>query len=318
MVLGTPTFRSTTAADLGTVTGITLDEGVGSIAADGYLDEAAQGRYRPAWTWIAELDGRPVGRALWWGQASDEHPVALDCLQVDADVPDRAAVASGLLAAGLRAFAEAGAPRPPLYNLTVATAWRDDPEVAAAVAWRRTAALAAGLTEEVERLRLEWTPADGVPSGGDRLVYDMAGDEEFLAVLRRVAVGSLDDQTRRNLAARGPDATARDELDFYLGCPGDRAWWRLARTPDGRLAGLVIPSATPYHRNIGYLAVLPEMRGQGLVDDLLAWATRLHATAGAKVVTATTDTTNAPMATAFARAGFRTAQRRLIWSAPPT
>ncbi|MEH1167097.1 GNAT family N-acetyltransferase [Micromonospora sp. CPCC 205539] len=309
-------FRATTGADLDRVTGFTVDDPVSKIDADRYLDELGQGMYRPEWTWIAEHDQRVVGRALWWGQASSAHPIALDCLHVDGSVADRAAVAAGLLAAGLKAFAEQGAPKPPLYNLTLPNGWRDDESVSAAVAWRRDAALTVGLTDEVERLRLEWTPEIGVPASSGRLVFSAGSDDEFLDVFRRIAVGSLDLETRRNLAVKGPEVTAREEMDFYLGCPGERSWWRLAHTTDGTLAGLAIPSATPYNRNVGYLGVVPELRGRGYIDDVLAEITRCHAEQGAELITGTTDTTNAPMAAAFARAGYRTAQIRLLYSAP--
>lgn len=49
---------------------------------------------------------------------------------------------------------------------------------------------------------------------------------------------------------------------------------------------------------------------------MLAEITRVQVEAGAELITATTDTDNAPMAAAFARAGYRTTQTRLIWSAP--
>ncbi|MET8309671.1 GNAT family N-acetyltransferase [Micromonospora sp. NPDC005173] len=309
-------FRATTGADLDRVTGFSIDDAVSAIDADRYLDELGQGMYRPEWTWIAEVDQRVVGRALWWGQASSAHPVALDCLHVEASVDDRAAVAADLLGAGLGAFAQQGAPKPPLYNLTLPNDWRADESVSAAVAWRRRAALAVGLTDEVERLRLEWTPEVGVPSASGRLVFSTGSDEEFLDVFRRIAVGSLDTETRRNLAVKGPELTAREEMDFYLDCPGERAWWRLAHTADGTLAGLAIPSATPYNRNVGYLGVVPELRGHRYIDDVLAEITRFHAEQGAELITATTDTTNVPMAAAFARAGYRTAQIRLLYSAP--
>ncbi|MFF2811541.1 GNAT family N-acetyltransferase [Streptomyces sp. NPDC058000] len=310
-------FRPTTGAEVDRVAAVTVPEPVGWIDADRYRDELRQGMYRPEWTWVAEDgDGRLLARALWWGRADSAHPVALDCLHVDPGAGDRARVATRLLTAGLRAFAAAGAPKPPLYNLTLPVGWRDDPVAADAVTWRRTAARAAGLGHEVERLRLEWAAGDALPGGGSRLAFAPASDEEFLGMFRRIAVGSLDDETRRNVAAMGVEAAAREELEFYLGCPGEREWWRLAYGPDGRLVGLAIPSATPYARNVGFLGVLPEFRGRGYVDDLLAEVTRSHAEAGAELITATTDTGNAPMAAAFARAGYRTAEIRMIWSAP--
>ncbi|MFI2780877.1 GNAT family N-acetyltransferase [Streptomyces sp. ALB3] len=309
-------IRSTTETDLDRIVAFTVDEPVGWIAADRYTDELRQGMYRPEWTWIAEEDDRIMARALWWGQASGAHPAALDCLHVDSSVTDRSALAADLLTAGLRAFSEQGAPRPPLYNVTLQPDRRAEAAVADALEWRRTAALSAGLTAEVERLRLEWSPEAGIPRPSGRLTFAEAGDDEFLEVFRRIAEGSLDAETRRNLASRGPDATARDEMDFYLGCPGEREWWRLARTASGEVAGLAIPSATPYNRNVGYLGVVPEFRGHGYVDDILAEITRFQARSGAELITATTDTGNAPMAAAFARAGYRISQIRVIYSAP--
>lgn len=312
-------FRPTTESDLDRVTAVTVDEPIGWIPADRYLDELKEGMYRPEWTWIAEdAAGRVVARALWWGRSSSTHPIALDCLHVDPSVADRAAVATGLLTAGLRAFAEQGATTLPLYNVTLPNGWREDAAVVAALAWREEAARAAGLTDQVERLRLEWTPDAGLPAAGGRLTFTEGSDEEFLDVFRRIAIGSLDGETRRNVAAMGVEATAREAMEFYLGCPGERSWWRLARTPDGQVAGLALPSATPYHRNVGYLGVVPELRGQGYVDDVLAEITRVQVEAGAELITATTDTDNTPMAAAFARAGYRTAQIRMIYSVPET
>ena len=77
-----------------------------------------------------------------------------------------------------------------------------------------------------------------------------------------------------------------------------------------------MPSATPYHRNVGYLGVLPDQRGRGLVDDLLGEVTRIHAASGAEHITATTDVTNLPMAAAFERANYAVTENRLILEAP--
>jgi RimJ/RimL family protein N-acetyltransferase len=288
-----------------------VDDPVGSVDAGRFREEAAAGRLRPEWTWFAAHGSRIVARALWWGRADSERPVALDCLHVLPDVPDRAALAAGLLSRG---HAEFGAT--PEFSLILRTGWRDDPGIAAAVAWRADAAKAAGLTDVVERFRYEWTPAAGVPALSGRLVFRPAGDEEFLAVFRRVAAGSLDVATQRDLATMGADSQARGDLEFYRSCPGERSWWRLAETTDGELAGFAIPSATPYSRNVGYLGVVPELRGRGYVDDLLGEITRAHAADGADRITATTDVPNTPMAAAFDRANYRVTEVRMVFQAP--
>ncbi|MED7928153.1 GNAT family N-acetyltransferase [Nonomuraea sp. LP-02] len=299
-------YRAIVPAEVDRVTAWVVTEPVGWIPADRYLTELAENMYRPEWTWIAEDGDRVVGRALWWGPKDSAHPVALDCLDVDPAVGDRAAVAAELIRAAL-----AGFPRPVQYAIKAAGGWRDDPATSSAVEWRRAAARAAGLTLEVERLQFEWAPTDGSPTAAGALRFAEASDEEFLAVFARIAEGSLDAQTRASLATKGVDATARAEMDFYLGAPGKREWWRIACTHEGEVAGMAIPSATPYSVNVGYLGVVPEFRGRGYVDELLAEITRIHVANGEARVTATTDVGNAPMAAAFLRAGYRNTEIRI-------
>lgn len=239
-------------------------------------------------------------------------PLALECLQVDPSVPRRVQVAVGLLRAGLDHLKGFGLVGVPDYTVAVPAGWRSDPSVAAAVAWRRDVGRAVGLSHELERFRYVWSPQDGVPAAPSRLVLTPEPDDEVvLQVLRRVAEGSLDVQTRRDLQALGADEQARADLAFYRSMPGQRSWWRVAHTPDGRLVGLAIPSRSAYGPNVGYLGVVPELRGHGHVDDLLAEVTRFHADRGASRVTGTTDATNGPMAAAFARAGYRNTEVRL-------
>jgi RimJ/RimL family protein N-acetyltransferase len=180
------------------------------------------------------------------------------------------------------------------------------------VAWRQEAAWRTGLTQEIERLRFEWSAGGPVPEPSGRLVFTEGDDEAFLDVFARISAGSLDVHTQKELAAMSPAEQAREDLEFYRDCPGERSWWRLAHLPDGTLAGMAIPSATPYHRNVGYLGVVPEQRGKGLIDEVLGEITRRHAAEGAERITATTDTVNVPMANAFRRAGYEVTEVRLV------
>src|SRR6202035_5632951 len=166
-------IRPATPAEMADPPEFTVGDPVGAVDDDRLRDEAAGGRMRPEWTWFAADGSRIVGRAVWWGRADSERPLALDCLHVVPEVPDRAALAAQILSRGQ---AEFGAT--PQYDLVLRTGWRDDPDIVAAVAWRADAATAAGLTDVNERLRYEWTPVAGVPAPSDRLVFHPAGDEE--------------------------------------------------------------------------------------------------------------------------------------------
>ncbi|MER5636257.1 GNAT family N-acetyltransferase [Kitasatospora sp. NPDC002227] len=204
----------------------------------------------------------------------------------------------------------------PEYQLMLPPGWEADASVVAQVEWRRAAAASAGLTRELERLRFEWRRPGAVPPPADgRLRFGPASDEVFRELFASVAVGSLDDFTQRDVARCGISEHARETLDYYRSLPGNRSWWRVARTAEGQLAGFVIPSANDGGPVVGYLGVLPALRGHGLADELVAEATRSHAARGADRVRADTDSLNAPMAAAFLRAGYRVTAARLVLSA---
>lgn len=81
-------------------------------------------------------------------------------------------------------------------------------------------------------------------------------------------------------------------------------WWQLAYTAAGELVGLVMPTRAPTFATIGFVGVVPEQRGRGHIDELLARGTATLGAAGATDFRADTDVRNAPMASAFRRAGW--------------
>ncbi|GAB3261843.1 GNAT family N-acetyltransferase [Kineosporia babensis] len=280
--------------------------GVQNLPRDQVRDDFATGRMRPEWSWLAENDGRLVGRALWWGLGGSR-PESLDTLDVLPEQPDPRSVAAQLLQGGRADLGQL-----PTYRLRIPVGERHGHPVR----WRCEAAQDAGLTETLERLQYQWSPPAGVPQASTRLTFREGSDEEFVSLFGQAARGSLDVETRRALEETDEISQARDDLAFYLSCPGERDWWRVAFDHEHQPAGFIVPSATPYHRNVGYLGVLPDHRGQGLVHDLLGEITRIHAAAGAQRITATTDLVNLPMAAAFDRAGYQITEIRLVLQQP--
>lgn len=269
---------------------------------DRYAEMAARGDYRPELTWVALRDGRVVARAAWWSGPGEDEPVALDWFdftEFDAGV----------------ALLRTAPPRAE-YNLRLPEGWRAEPAVALAAQARIDAAQAAGMTLLVERYRYRWTPECGLPARPGRLVFRPEPDDEaILDVFRRVHRGSLDAHTSRTFAESGPDAAARESLDYLLWMPSPREWWRLAHTADGELVGLTVPSSNPNDPIIGYIGVVPEQRGHGYAYDLLVEATQLLVAEGVDRIVAGTDVTNLPMAANFARAGYPVLQHRIdfVW-----
>jgi len=312
--------RRITEVDLESVLALIRTDPDGPVpTADRYLELLTAGQYRLDHTWIAVSDDPAIpvrALAVWWAGPDEPAPAALDAIYVAPDVPerDRATLAAELLRAAHTAF---GLPDPPAHHVFVPADWHDRPDVVAAVAWRRDAVAAAGLPVPLERLRYTWEPSDGLPPRSDRLTFAAEPDDEvFVDLFQRVLAGTLDATSRTEAAQVGAERQAREDLALYRDLMvGDRAWWRVARDGTGAVVGFGLPSRNLAHPVVGYLGVLPEHRGHGYVDDILAEITGILSDQGAEQIRADTDLGNVPMAASFERAGYRNVARRLVFSA---
>jgi RimJ/RimL family protein N-acetyltransferase len=315
-------FRAATAADLARLAPLVVPDAASAMTLADYQTRAGRGEYRAEWTWIAQAsEAEPVLAAgIWWGHPGGPAPDTLDGLFTHGSLTaaERPTVAGGLMTAAHQAFAAAGGAVPD-FHLMLPSDWRGRRDVLSAVRWRWEAALIAGLSDELERLRFEWTPAAGVPRDSGRLTFRAEPDDEvFAGLFRRVLEGSLDATTRKLARSVGTRAQARLDVAFYRDrMLGDRAWWRIAETAGGEAVGFGVPSRNSDFPVVGYLGVLPEHRGHGYADDIVAEITRiLVAEAGADTIHADTDLANRPMAATFERAGYRNFARRVVLSAP--
>jgi GNAT superfamily N-acetyltransferase/ribosomal protein S18 acetylase RimI-like enzyme len=274
-----------------------------------YLESMfAAGSMRPEWCFvIQEGDDRPLGRAALWTLPGMEKPFALVLLEVPWD-GDRAGAGTRLLGDVLEEARRLGADEiehvidaPPM-----GPQFQHHPE-------KRVEVLeGAGFAFRRETDRFHWRGEEPPPVPG-RLFFrtlEEVGEAAFVDAMMRVSGGTLDREIREERERLGPRGAARDFFEDARRVEHDPAWWRLAyEGPDGDLAGLVMPAEPPGFLTIFYVGVVPEMRGRGYVDDLLAagTATLLDARAqgGAeKPLRADTDVSNAPMAAAFGRAGW--------------
>lgn len=271
-----------------------------------YATVAQGGQYRPEWTWVALRDGVVVARAAWWAGPGDARPIALDWFDF---APGESDTAAGLLRT---------APLHAEYVLQLPPGWRGQEAVRDAAHARMDAAAAAGLAPLVERYRYTWTPECGLPEQPGRLVFRPEPDDGvILDILRRVESGSLDAHARQAIAEGGVEQAAREELDFFHWCPSPRDWWRVARTAEpeggGEVVGLHVPARNLQSPVVGFVGIVPEHRGRGYGYDLLADCTRQLAAEGADRIVAETDQPNAPVAAAFAKAGYPMTQERAFF-----
>ncbi|MFD8158595.1 GNAT family N-acetyltransferase [Streptomyces malaysiensis] len=282
-------------------------------------DDLATGRRRPEWMWVALHGERLLARAAWWGRPGDDTPFLLDIFDIDDSSPDRDRVDIGvrLLQTALAEVIPANT-RPPEYNRVVPSDWREDDMARHVVEDRMLALERTGARLLVERLRLEWRPGTPLPTPRQRLTFRPLRDtEEILALMTLVLDGTLDAHSRDDLTRMSArEAAIRHYEDELAHFRSPRDWWRIATLPDGEPVGFVTPARNDYNPVIGYLAVLPEHRGNGYIDEILAEGTRILIAQDVPRIRAATDLGNTPMANAFHRVGYVIFERQITmtWS----
>ena len=277
-----------------------------------YLDRMfAAGSMRPEWCFVAEEEGRPVGRVAFWTLPGMEAPFALVLLDVDWE-GDYAVVGPRLLKDILDKARGLGAGE--IEHVI------DEPPIRPQFqhhAQKRIELLeSVGFSLRRETGRFEWN-GEAPPAGPARLSFRTlkeVGEKAFIDAMKTVSDLTLDREIREERERLGPAQAAQEFFDDARRVQYDPSWWRLAFASGGELAGLVMPANPPGFLTIFYVGVTPEMRGRGCVDDLLAagTATLLEARRkDDKPLIADTDVANSPMAAAFERAGWtRFAGRR--------
>jgi len=291
---------------------------------DEYGDEPASGvgirarpfdeeGYRPEWVWVAERGDRVVARAAFWGPPDADRPWQLDRFDPGTG-PDRVEVGAELLR---RAYAElATGEERPSYPMILPADWRDRPDATADAEDRIGAAQRAGLSLFVERISVQWTPADGLPPRPGRLRFVPAAEDPDATrdVLGRICTDSLDAYAQRDIERYGLAKAVEVTIEELEQMPNGTGWdrWRVAFAPGGARVGIVLGTRNPNGGTIGYLGVVPEHRGHHYSDDLVIEALHVFTAAGETVVNDATDVGNAPMAASFARCRYRVTGRRYV------
>jgi hypothetical protein len=270
--------------------------------------DLAAGRRRTEWLWLALRGDRVVARAGWWTRAGDQLPQVMDIFDVDGGANDGAE----LLRTALPAVVPAGV-TPPEYVRFLPADWRDHQHIRQAVGDRMEALERVGASLFVERLRLEWRPGTPIAELSGRLtIRPVHHSGELIDLMTLVLDGTLDAHGRDDLTRMTRSQAAHEqyhnELERYA---SPHEWWRIATLPDGEPVGFVIPAHNGYNPIIAYLGVAPAHRGHGYIHDVLAAGTGLLAAQNVPRIRAATDVGNAPMAAAFARAGYVTFERQI-------
>ncbi len=258
---------------------------------------------RPDWCFLATVDGEVAARAGVLGaEPPGDAPMEMYVFGLTVDWERAVAVeaARDLLRTMLPAVATPGGP--PIDA-------RTNPEVHPDYEQRRALFDRIGLELFQEKQGHFWQADVGpAPVRSERLTFRSLAEvprHEFLAVLSGGPAGTLDRNDRHYYALTGPVGWA-GEMTEYL-APGDEATWKVGYDGDGVAVGYVMLSAFGEEATgtIAHIGVVPEQRGNGYINDLLAEATADAVERGFSSILSDTDTLNAPMIAAFERAGHR-------------
>jgi RimJ/RimL family protein N-acetyltransferase len=267
----------------------------------GYLQAMFErGAMRPEWCYVAEENDKFIGSVSYWAFRPEPVPTDFVLLELPWEQSDYISIGKTLFAESLRSFTVEKLShmldQPPSLPQ-----WQYFPE-------QRHAFLESmgGVIERKTR-RFQWNAANPTPTVPDRLVFrglPEVGEEAYIAAMQQVSANTFDQRIQAARQRLGAHAEAVESFRDLQDMEYSPDWWQLAYTPDGRLVGLSMPTRNPSVGTIGYIGVVPEMRGHGYINDLLAQATSVLLRAGYSAIRADTDVANFPMANAFLRGGY--------------
>ncbi len=267
--------------------------------------QGKDGQSAPDRCFLAEQDGKPVGRVFFYNMASSPRSQMMFGLHLNWET-DWLTVGTELLRQALAQMKTKGASSVeyPIYDI-----YQKPPEL------QRRVVEAAGFRLVQDKLRFVWKDQGSPVEVPDRLTFRSlaeTGEAEYVTAIERVTTGTLDRDLMRDVAESGPAKAARDYVNTLKDMESCSDRWLLAYLPDGRLCGLVVPQRLDDKEGcINYVGVVPELRGSGYGLDLLLKGTAVLQAAGWKKVTAEIDADNRPLAAHMERAGFR--HRGTLW-----
>jgi ribosomal protein S18 acetylase RimI-like enzyme len=257
-----------------------------------------EGRSSPNVCFVAEHDGKPVGRVFFHRGSSSTERYMFGMYVGDS--VDFRETGRELLTTALTELVRAGATcaMAAIYDI-----YERNP------ARKQELLEAVGFRQFQEKKRYVWQDSGvevEVPTRLEFRSLAVVGEDVFTEVARRVTEGTLDRADQADLAKHGLGAAGR----MYMAVLKDIEFlpdeWQLGYLPNGRLCGLVVPQriVSGNEGTINYIGVVPELRGSSYGLDLLMKGTALLQRRGLKTVVAETDVENLPMHAALERAGY--------------
>lgn len=295
--------RNVSLDELDAVSAVPVDDG--GRFAEQVRSMLAEGTTKPEWLFVAVADGQRVARAAYYvDEPPSNAPMEMYLFGLSLDWARAGArdAALELLQRSLPSVAAVGPPVDARVNRET------HPDFEA----RRSLLEEAGFGLFQEKESYVWRAGGPMPARSTRLTFKSlpeVGRDQFIHVMALGPAGTLDRNDRYYYELTGPVGWATVMMGF-LG-EGDDESWKVAFDPDGRPVGYVMLSAFDEERTatIAHIGVVPQMRGRGYIDDLLAEATHDAVARGRTSILSDADVLNVPMGAAFERAGHQAGVR---------
>lgn len=258
-----------------------------------------EGRSSPGVCFVADVDGKPVGRVFFHhGLSSTVYDMF--GMHID-DSVDFRETGRELLTTALNRIVQSGATcaMEAIYDI-----YERNP------ARKQELLESIGFKQYQEKRRYVWqdpgVPVE-VPSRLEFRSLAIVGEDAFTEAARRVTEGTLDRGDQADLAKYGLGEAGRRYMAILRDIEFLPDEWQLGYLPDGRLCGLVVPQYIEVagEGTINYIGVVPELRVSGYGFDLLTKGTARLQRRGLKRVVAETDVENRPFHAELERAGYQ-------------
>lgn len=253
------------------------------------------------WLFVLEEDNQIIGTIAYWTHPSIGEPSDFVLLELPWERKDSLTLGTHFLQHALLHMQTLGAAEQISHVIDlppVKPQWQYFPEQRVELLKRF------GFMLQRETLRFECHVAETVSAAPPQLTFrplEEVGEAVFIEAIERGSTGTLDRRIRQEREQAGPTQHAKDMFEYIQRLGYAPGWWQLAYNQAGELVGFIMPSA---NNTVGYIGVLPEHRGRGSIDELIARLTATFAAAGSPIIQADTDVYNIPMANAFRRAGW--------------
>jgi RimJ/RimL family protein N-acetyltransferase len=289
----------------------TINDAADFVGASGdphdYTDQIARlfedGVSRPAWCFVIEDSRDRVGRIGFRVDPTMSDPAWLGTLPgyelsaFELDLP----WTGDFETQGRSLFAAAAAS---LRGVPEVLEIRTNNEVHTHHAERRRLLQGLGFELFVEKQGFTWADDGSAITVPGRLTFRTikeVGVDAFRSLMGQCGDGSLDRNDRYYWDRSGEDNWARQMTEYFA--DADSSMWLIGYSDDEPVGYVAVASDEDWGSTIIHIGVVPDHRGNGYIDDLIAAGTAAAQDTGITSMLSDVDVVNLPMMAAMRRAG---------------